>query len=201
MRHALQQAMALARSLSVLASVVLASSLAVLAGCGGKSLAGDDLNDPNNPNDPSDPNDPNKPDASDPPACPAIAQACDPGDVSVGSEANCGGADYCYSRTETCTNSILWCAHNKPPQCKAIPTCDDGDKQVNGCPPLPKGASCYPRTACGSTIQCVHYDACKSLPQCDPGDVEVMMIDTCSKPGISCYSRTACNFTIHCYTP
>jgi hypothetical protein len=191
--------MVFARSASFVASVLVASSLVVLAGCGGKSLAGDDLNDPNHP---VDPNDPNEPDASGPEACPSIALVCDPGDESVGSESNCGGADYCYSRTSSCGGtSTIWCAHNKPPQCKAIPTCDDGDKQVNACPPLPNGASCYSRTACGNTIQCVHGGACKSLPKCDPGDVEVMAIDTCSQPGVSCYARTECNFTIHCYTP
>jgi hypothetical protein len=181
---------------SFFASLLVASSLALLAGCGGKSLADDDLNDPNHPNDP------NKPDAIAPDACPSIAAVCDPGDEDVGSEANCSGADYCYSRTQSCGGSwTFWCAHNKPAQCRSIPTCDDGDKQVKACPPLPNGASCYPRTSCGSTIQCVHYDACKGLPTCDPGDVEVMAIDTCSKPGVSCYSRTECNFTIHCYTP
>jgi len=190
------------RSVSALASVVVLSSVALLAvaGCGGRSI-GDDLTGPTNPTNPTTPTDP--PDPTDPTACPAIAPACDPGDRSVGSEASCAGADYCYSRTQECNKSVVWCAHDEPAQCEAIPTCDKGDKQVTACPTSGPSAGlvCYPRTLCGSTIQCLHSDACKALPQCHAGDIEVTAIDTCSKPGISCYPVSECNFTIHCYTP
>lgn len=192
--------MALARSVSAL---VLSSSIAValLAGCGGRSI-GDDLTGPSNPQNPSTPTDPNNPtNPVDPPACPAIAPACDPGDRTVGSEAECSGADYCYSRTQACSKSVVWCAHDGVAQCDAVPTCDAGDKQVATCPGGPSGFVCYPRTLCGATIQCLHVDACKALPQCNPGDVEVTAITTCSQPGVKCYPVTECNFTIHCYTP
>jgi hypothetical protein len=192
--------MALARSVSVLLSVVVVSSLALLSGCTGR-IVGEDLTAPADPTDPADPADPADPDSG---VCAAIAPACDPGDENVGSEANCGTADYCYSRTETCNKSVVWCAH-RTSQCEAIPTCDQGDSEVTACPKATPGdnggVTCYPRTLCGSTILCAHKDACKALPSCNAGDKEVTEVATCTKPGVSCYSRTACNFTIYCYTP
>ncbi len=187
------------------ASAVVVSSVALLAGCGGKTI-GDDLTvTPTHPTNPTDPTDPTPTDDAGPPVCPAIAPACDPGDRSVGSEARCGGADYCYSRTQACSNTVVWCAHDKGVQCDAVPTCNKGDTAVSMCPAsLPIGVhlTCYTRTACGATIGCVQPEsACTALPHCTAGDVEVMAIDTCSKPGISCYPVTECNFTIHCYTP
>ena len=188
--------MTLARSVSALVSVVVVSSFTLLAGCSGKTV-GVDLTGPVDPNDPADPADPSDPDGG---QCAAIAAACDPGDESVGSEGNCTNAEYCYSRTETCTKSVVWCAHRNPPQCAAYPSCDTGDTPVASCPGG-TGVSCYPRTVCGTTITCLHKDACKALPSCNAGDKEVTAVDTCTKPGVTCYSRTACNFTIYCYTP
>jgi hypothetical protein len=188
--------MTLVRSVSMLASVVVLSSVTLLAGCGGKSI-GDDLSNPSHPTDPKIPNEP--------PACPAITASCDPGDRDVGSEAGCTGADYCYSRKADCSDAVVWCAHDNVVQCDAVPTCDKGDATVSMCPastPVGIHLSCYTRSACGSTISCVHPEsACTALPQCTVGDIEVTAIDTCSKPGISCYPVTECNFTIHCYTP
>ena len=186
-----------AMSLAAKVRVVAFASVTLLAGCGGKSI-GDDLTGPNNPNNPSYPPTPIDPN---PPACSTIAPACDPGDRSVGSEAGCADADYCYSRTQECNGSTVWCAHDEVVQCEAIPACDKGDRPVSVCPKTSPGITCYPRTLCGSTIQCVHADACKALPQCEVGDIEVTAINTCSQPGVSCYAVTACNFTIHCYTP
>jgi hypothetical protein len=191
--------MALVRSVSLFASLVVLASSALLGGCGGKTI-GDDLTAPNNPNNPNDP----PPDPVDP-VCPAIAPACDPGDRSVGSEAGCGGADYCYSRTQACSQSVVWCAHDEVDQCDAVPTCNKGDVTVSMCPastPVGVRLSCYTRSVCGTTISCVHPEsACTALPQCNAGDIEVTAIDTCSKPGIDCYPVSECNFTIHCYTP
>lgn len=184
-------------------SLLAASALSVLlVACGGKSLGNDDLLTT------PDPTEPTKPVISadagpDAPACSFNAAVCDPGDVAVANEAKCGAADYCYSRRGGCPDSLLWCAHYTA-QCGAIPRCDSGDTEVSGCPggpPSGGGDTCYPRTACGSTIFCLHHDACKSLPQCNPGDVEVTDITTCSMKGISCYPVTECNYTIHCYTP
>ncbi|MDB5215389.1 MAG: hypothetical protein JWO86_3316 [Myxococcaceae bacterium] len=188
--------MTLARSV-----VVMASAMALLAACGGKSI-GDDLSstpDPNNPNPNPIPSQDAGPDA---PGCTFNGARCDPGDVAVASEAGCGDADYCYSRRAGCPDALLWCAH-RTVQCGAIPRCDQGDEQVTQCPdPAPNSAlTCYPRSVCGSTIQCVHRDACTSLPSCQPGDIEVTAISTCSMKGVSCYSVTECNYTIHCYTP
>ena len=188
--------MSLVRSVLALASVIVFSSVTLLAGCGGKSI-GDDLNNPSQPTTPPDP-----PDAT---ACSDIAPACDPGDHSVGSQAYCAGSDYCYSRTEACSKSVVWCAHDNVVQCDAVPTCNKGDVTVSMCPastPVGVHLTCYLRSACGSTISCVHPDsACTALPHCTAGDIEVTAIDTCSKPGISCYPVTECNFTIHCYAP
>jgi hypothetical protein len=181
--------------------VMMVSAMALLAACGGKT-SGDDLTSTPNPNNPSPtPTTTPGPDPTAPKPCNGPSLACDPGDVSVGSEANCGKADYCYSRTG-CPGDVLWCAH-RTVQCGAIPRCDQGDEQVIQCPdPAPNSAiTCYPRTVCGSTIQCVHRDACTSLPSCQPGDIEVTAISTCSMKGVSCYSVTECNYTIHCYTP
>lgn len=189
--------MTLARNASTLAAV---AALALLVGCSGKTI-GDDLSATPYPTLPADGGN------DGPPTCTEIAPACDPGDEQFGSEQSCtsAGGDYCYSRAASCGSSLVWCGHRTVVQCTAIPTCDEGDTQVPTCPTPPPGPdngfSCYPRTLCGSTIQCLHRDACKALPACNPGDKEVVDIDTCSKPGVSCYSRTACNFTIHCYTP
>jgi len=192
--------MALARSLSVLLSVVVVSSLAALTGCSGTTI-GNDLTTPVDPTDPTDPADP-KPDSG---PCAAIAPACDPGDDNVGSEANCKNADYCYSRTEPCNKTVVWCAHPRPSQCAAYPSCDGGDFEVETCPggagPGGAGLACYTRTLCGATILCSHQETCKALPACNAGDKEVTQVDTCGKPGVTCYSRSACNFTIYCYTP
>lgn len=187
--------MMLARSLFAVSSL----SLALLtAACGGKSIGNDDLTSTPVPTDPTTPSDAG-PDA--PKQCNGVNLACDPGDESVGSEAACGNADYCYSRTG-CPGSILWCAH-RTAQCGAIPRCDQGDEEVTSCPfhPAGSGITCTPRTVCGSTILCVHRDACTALPSCNPGDVEVTDINTCAMKGISCYPVTECNYTIHCYTP
>lgn len=194
--------MALARSVTLLLSVVVLSSLAALTGCTARAV-GEDLTAPADPTDPSDPSDPVDP-APDSGVCPALAPTCDPGDDTVGSEAGCDGADYCYSRSVACTKAVIWCAH-RTSQCAAYPSCDAGDNEVTACPkPAPGdggGVTCYPRTLCGSTILCSHKDACKALPSCNPGDKEVTEVATCTKPGVACYSRTACNFTIYCYTP
>lgn len=194
--------MTLARSASALVLVI--SSLAIAAGCGGR-VVGNDLTQPTDPNQPT-PVDPNRP--IDPPvACSDIAPACDPNDTSVGSEANCGSAAYCYSRstggTAGCPSTLVWCAAGRPVECNIAPVCDKGDSQLvgSGCPPGPAGTSCYTRTACGNSVTCFLKDACTALPSCNAGDVEVVDIDTCAKPGVSCYPVTACNFTIHCYTP
>ncbi len=193
--------MSLLRSVPAMTFVLLASAasaLATLPACGGRSI-GDDLTSTPDPTIPVTPNDAG-PDA--PVVCNGPNLACDPGDDSVGSEANCGAADDCYSRTG-CTGSVLWCAHHAVAQCGAVPRCDNGDREVGACPggSPNSGFNCYPRTLCGSTILCVHQDACTSLPQCDPGDKEVTDINTCTMKGVSCYPVTACNYTIHCYTP
>ena len=193
--------MTLARS--IFAATALSLLAALSAACGGKSLGNDDLMgtpDPTNPTTPPTPTGDAGPDA--PVQCNGVNLACDPGDVSVGSEAGCGNADYCYSRTG-CPGAVLWCAH-RTVQCGAIPRCDQGDQQVTGCPGGPPGAggdACYPRTVCGSTIFCLHHDACTSLPSCNPGDKEVTDITTCTMKNVSCYPVTECNYTIHCYTP
>ena len=182
-------------------SVLVASAVSLLAvACGGKSI-GDDLSTTPNPSDPTTPIVPDAgPDA--PVQCNGVNLACDPGDRLVASEAACGTADYCYSRTG-CPGSLIWCAHREQ-VCTAIPVCDQGDQEVQACPDGgPKsGITCYPRTLCGGTIQCVHHEAsCTALPSCQPGDIEVTSISTCSMKGVSCYSVTECNYTIHCYTP
>lgn len=180
--------------MTLVRAALVVASLALVAGCGGKSI-GDEINtdpnptDPNNP--PNDPNDPNNP-----PACDTSAPACDLGDDTVGSEAGCKGADYCYSRAHKCNGAVVWCAH-RTAQCEAIPQCDQGDTQVKSCPGG-TGISCYPRSVCGSTITCMHRDACLALPECDLGDKEVVDINTCKQAGAQCYSRTACNFTLWC---
>jgi hypothetical protein len=181
--------------------VLVTSALAVLvAACGGKSLSNDDLTAPSDPTDPTDPTNPGKDAGPDGPVvCNGPNLACDSGDQAVGSEAGCGNADYCYSRTG-CAGSLLWCAHYGKVQCGAVPRCDQGDEEAP-CPGGLKGVTCYSRTACGSTIQCVHTDKCSALPSCNPGDTEVTDITTCSMKGIDCYEVTACNFAIHCYTP
>jgi hypothetical protein len=166
------------------------AAVLVLAGCSGSSL-GSDLTAP--PPDGTDP--------PDPPTCTTIAAVCDPNDDEVASEAACraGGYQYCYSRASGCggSTSTIWCGKQRVVRCGAVPTCDGGDKQVTACPGL-TGVTCYDRTACGTTILCMHEESCKGLPACDPGDAEVIDIDTCSKPGASCYSRTKCSFTIWC---
>lgn len=166
------------------------SSLAALAGCSGAE-AGIDLT--SSPPDGTQPIDPKEP--ADPPVCSARAAVCDPGDDRVASEAACKGADYCYSRAGACGGDVVWCAH-QPAQCGAVPSCDAGDRVVTSCP---KGATCYSRTACGSTLLCAKAaPTCKALPTCDAGDVEVKF-DECTGPGaVACYSRSACNFTIWC---
>jgi hypothetical protein len=191
--------MMLARSVG--RHMLVASAISLLAvACGGRSIGNDDLTGTPDPTDPSPivPNDAG-PDA--PTQCNGVNLACDPGDQSVGSEAACGDADYCYSRTG-CPGSILWCAHHTV-QCGAVPRCDKGDDEVAACPDGGPNSSltCYPRTVCSSTILCVHHDGCAALPSCNPGDVEVTDIGTCSMKGISCYPVTECNYTIHCYTP
>jgi hypothetical protein len=202
MRGARRQRMTLARSVSrqtSLTSVVVVSAISLLAAaCGGKSI-GDDLTSAPDTTDPTTTSDAG-PDS--PPACTFNGAVCDPGDVAVGSEANCGSADYCYTRRGGCPNALLWCAHRSV-QCGAIPRCDQGDEQVTACPSGPPGSgiTCTPRTVCGSTILCLHRDACTALPSCNPGDKEVTDINTCTMKGISCYPVTECNYTIHCYTP
>jgi hypothetical protein len=178
----------------------VAVSLLAVA-CGGRSI-GDDLTGTPSPPDAATPVSPDAgPDA--PTQCNGPNLACDPGDELVPSEAACGKADYCYSRTG-CPGSQIWCAHRNGPQCGAIPRCDNGDMQVQACPDggPNSGLTCYPRTLCGSTIQCVHHEVtCTALPSCQPGDIEVTSISTCSMKGVSCYAVTECNYTIHCYTP
>jgi hypothetical protein len=188
---------------SSLTSVVVVASLAVLGvlGCSGKDV-GSDLYGKVDPVQPT-PGDAG-PDVNN---CADFAPACDPGDDNVGSEANCAGADYCYSRSTGCGDTLVWCAH-RTEQCNAHPGCDAGDSQVTTCPAPPPGPgggaggyTCYARSACGTTIQCLHQEVCKALPACNPGDLEVMQVDTCNQPGVKCYSVSACNVTIHCYTP
>lgn len=188
--------MTLARSVSMLVVTSLAA-LALLASapaCSGKTI-GDDLTTKPEPTDPTNPTDPRQ--------CTAIAVACDAGDVSLGSEKSCNasGADYCYSRTEPCSKSVLWCGHFTA-HCKSVPFCDPGDTQVSGCPgadPGP-GSSCYPRTACGNTILCFHSGC--TPPKCDPGDAQVGDPSQCfQNPPLSCYSRASCNISITCARP
>ncbi len=136
-------------------SLVLVTAGSVLAACSGASI-GDDLTTTPEHNDPPPPVFPKAdagPDAPRP--CNGPNLACDPGDDSVGSEANCGNADYCYSRTG-CSNVVLWCAHHEGVRCGAVPRCDPGDTEVSACPGGPKGITCYARTVCGSTIECAH---------------------------------------------
>lgn len=188
---------------------VAVTSFAILAGCSGK-VVGTDLTRQPNPTDPSDPSDPTDPNRLDePPQCASVAAVCDPGDVSFASDAACGksGAAYCYSRSGKCRTSTIWCGHMGGDQCGALPACDAGDEEVLGCPPGPppgpgNGIVCYPRTACGATIVCLHRSGCTALPQCDPGDKQVGDASQCfQNPPLSCYSRDLCGVKITCARP
>lgn len=182
-------------------SGLLAVAVSLLAvACGGRSI-GDDLTGTPTPTDAATPVADGGPDA--PTGCTFNGARCDEGDVPVANEAACGDAT-CYSRQAGCPGSLLWCAHRNGPQCGAIPRCDKDDTEVKACPDggPSSGVTCYPRTVCGSTIQCVHHEAsCTALPSCQPGDIEVTSISTCSMKGVACYAVTECNYTIHCYTP
>lgn len=191
--------MTLARWVSVHVGVALAS-LAILAGCSGK-VVGTDLTRQPDPSDPSDPTNLNNP-----PKCATVAAACDHGDVSFASDKACGesGAAYCYSRSGACRTEVIWCGHPGTAQCDGYPSCDAGDEQVSGCPNGgPSNViSCYPRSACGTTITCLHRSGCPALPQCDPGDKQVGDASQCfQNPPLSCYSRDLCGVTITCARP
>lgn len=138
----------------------------LLIACGG-STAGVDLTGTLPPGDPghtTDPTDPPQQDAGH--ACPAVAYACDPGDVQVSGPDDCKGLT-CYSRgtTDECFTQI-WCAKNHENTCTAVPTCNDGEKEYqNGCPPGPVGSQCRKVTVCDATIYC--YSVKPDLPPKD----------------------------------
>lgn len=181
-------------------ALVAVGSLAAIAGCGGRA-AGQDLIAPADPTDPT-PTDPTNPTDPDLP-CATIAPACDRGDNQYASDAQCkaAGSDYCYTRSSTCNDRVVSSIICGRPtaQCAAMPVCDEGDRETAGCPKN-AGATCYTRTVCGTTIQCVHQEpTCDGLPSCDPGHTQVPAGSAlCSAPNYTCYSRTVCGTTITC---
>jgi hypothetical protein len=157
----------------------------VLAGCSG-SEGSVDLTTPTP--DPSDPADP-------PAECTAIAPACTAGDTRVAKEADCAGAEYCYSRSTSCKGKVtatIWCGHFEE-ECNAAPSCNGGDSVVATCPP---GSTCYTRTACGQQILCAKPNP-NCPAKCDPGDLKITEA-VCASGKVTCYSRTQCNQTIWC---
>jgi hypothetical protein len=97
--------------------------------------------------DPTDP--PKKEDP--PPSCPTIYLACNVDETPFASEAACSREHTsCRRLGQPACAGPQWCGKTEV-QCAAIPTCDADDEQVQTCP---KGASCYSRTMCGSTILC-----------------------------------------------
>ena len=145
----------------------LASSSLLLA-CGGATAGVDLINAQPDPTDPvvdagGNPP-PTDPDAGF--ACPAIAFACDPGDVQVGGPNDCKDLA-CYSRGSDipgCTSQI-WCAKNHD-RCDAVPTCESNETAFNGgCPPGPVGSTCRKVTVCESTIYCYGYEKPPPPPQ------------------------------------
>lgn len=184
------------------AAVIVASSLACIAGCNGQ-VAGQDLITPNP--DPTNPGPDPGPDPDPQPiGCPTIAPACDPGSTQYSSDAACknAGNDYCYTRSVSCQGRVtasIVCGSGRS-QCDGYPVCDEGDTQTSGCPKT-TNARCYDRTTCGTTIMCVHYEpTCGAVPVCDVGDTQVGSTSSplCTAPGYSCYSRTVCGTTIAC---
>lgn len=129
------------------------------------------------------------------PTCPAIAATCASNETRYANVTACtsAGEDRCRLVEDTCGASSFYCGSSKA-QCLAIPTCDGGDKQVTTCP---AGATCYQRSACGTTITCAEPEVnCAAVPACDAGDVQVTDVGQCNK--VSCYSRTVCGTTIWC---
>lgn len=186
---------------------IFAASVALVAGCGGKSNGNELASTPATPIDSTKPT----PDPIPPPngVCPVLPPECDPGDREIPSEqADCAGGDYCYAFQVACTSDLIWCRHDKVANCVAVPTCDEGDTPVaefvacSASTPSGEPSRCYTRSVCGSSYQCVKPDAsCPPLPQCNPGDVAATTKRTCNMPGRICYPVTGCGLTIQCYRP
>jgi hypothetical protein len=84
-------------------------------------------------------------------ACCLAIPTCNEGEVEV-SATQCVGDAACRQVSLCC--ETIWCAPEV--QCGAVPTCDDGDEQIEG--ECPASSSCYTRTLCGSTITCEEGD-------------------------------------------
>jgi hypothetical protein len=95
---------------------------------------------------------PTEPPKKDPPqTCPSIYLACEPGETDYADEAACKREQTtCRRLSQPACAGPQWCGKTEV-QCTAFPACDPDDEQVPTCP---KGASCYARTVCGTTILC-----------------------------------------------
>ncbi len=85
-----------------------------------------------------------------------------------------------------------------PPQCLAIPVCDDGWFEVDACP---ADADCRELTLCGVTIACIPDEVfhCEAYPSCDEGDELSETLCEAEEP--DCYEREMCGYRVACRTP
>lgn len=97
--------------------------------------------------------------------CCLAAAVCDAGDTQIAGPGQCPRGGDCYSNNVCC--SEVWCVREPRSGCAAVPTCEPGDRQLQGeCPPA---YSCYSRSLCGATITCLDYEREPvDPPTCEP---------------------------------
>lgn len=83
-------------------------------------------------------------------SCCLAEAVCDDGDERLGPGQSCPPNAECYKRSVCC--STVYCARHQA-QCDGIPSCDEGDTQLDG--PCPPDTRCYTRSLCGTTIYCL----------------------------------------------
>ncbi len=81
-----------------------------------------------------------------------------------------------------------------PPNCEAVPICDDGWVEVDECPQ--DDVDCRERSLCGTTIHCMPAAQCLAFPSCRPD--EEQSEEPCGEGEADCRQENLCGATIYC---
>ena len=81
-----------------------------------------------------------------------------------------------------------------PPNCLAVPVCDDGWVEVDACPQ--DDADCREHTLCGTTISCTPADQCLALPSCRRHEEQSEA--PCAEHEALCRVVSLCGATLYC---
>lgn len=81
-----------------------------------------------------------------------------------------------------------------PPNCLAMPVCDDGWVEVEACPA--DDVDCRELSLCGTTIYCQPAAQCLAYPSCAP-DQEASD-QPCGDDEDGCHANTICGSTVYC---